>query len=119
MPAQSFPSLISIVGLTATGKTALALQLAELVIKKQWFAGVDLISVDSRQVYRGLEIISGADIPAGFNRPRDYLAAGRFPHRAFSRLVDRPFSSIGDGGVNQCARHQTPAHFSWWEWLVL
>lgn len=57
--------LISIVGPTATGKTNLALTVAEKIGLSN-FTGVDIISADSRQVYKGLEIISGADIPEGF-----------------------------------------------------
>lgn len=51
--------ILIISGPTATGKTSLALFLA----KK--FNG-DLISADSRQVYKGLDIITGKDIPPGF-----------------------------------------------------
>lgn len=67
-------NLISILGPTAVGKTSFALKLArqalELVGKgeigikgEKLFSGVDLISADSRQVYKGLEILSGADVP--------------------------------------------------------
>jgi len=64
--------VISIIGQTATGKTDAALSLAntllaEAKIKNILISGVDLISADSRQVYKGLEIISGADIPAGWD----------------------------------------------------
>ena len=55
--------VISIVGPTAVGKTAFALQLAKVALVQKKYAGVDLISADSRQVYRGLEIVSGADVP--------------------------------------------------------
>lgn len=58
--------LISIVGPTAVGKTALALWLAEELVATRLYDTVDLISADSRQVYRGLEITTGADIPADF-----------------------------------------------------
>ena len=51
--------LLVICGPTATGKTALALHLA------QKFGG-ELISADSRQVYRGLDIGTGKDIPTNF-----------------------------------------------------
>ena len=46
------PKIIAIVGQTATGKSDLAVQLA----KK--FNG-EIISADSRQVYRGLDIGTG------------------------------------------------------------
>lgn len=58
--------IISIVGPTATGKTALALQKAQEWLELGQVKGVNLISADSRQVFRGLEVVTGADIPAGF-----------------------------------------------------
>lgn len=63
--------LISIVGPTATGKTKRALQLADSISTHQQpqaprWQGCDLISADSRQVYAGLETVTGADIPDGF-----------------------------------------------------
>lgn len=60
--------LISIVGTTAVGKTSFVLDLADFILQKTDYKGVDLISADSRQVYRGLEVVSGADVPDGFKR---------------------------------------------------
>ena len=60
--------IITVVGPTASGKTSFALQLAFQALNAPHnYRGVDLISVDSRQVYRGLEILSGADIPENFS----------------------------------------------------
>jgi len=53
--------LLIVCGPTATGKTSLAVKLA----KK--FDG-ELISADSRQIYRELSIVSGKDIPKGIQR---------------------------------------------------
>lgn len=50
--------LLVISGPTATGKTALALHLAK------FFDG-ELISADSRQIYRGMDIGTGKDLPSG------------------------------------------------------
>jgi tRNA dimethylallyltransferase len=47
--AQSNPPLVVIVGPTAVGKTALAVRLAAAV-------GGEIISADSRQIYRGMDI---------------------------------------------------------------
>lgn len=47
--AAPWPPLIVIVGPTAAGKTALAVRLAEAV-------GGEIVSADSRQVYRGMDI---------------------------------------------------------------
>jgi tRNA dimethylallyltransferase len=63
---KSSNRLVSIVGLTATGKTSLSLWLAKQLIAQQKIKGVSLISADSRQVYRGMEIITGADVPEKF-----------------------------------------------------
>lgn len=47
--------LLVLVGPTATGKTALAARLAHTL-------GVDVLSADSRQVYRGLDLGTGKDL---------------------------------------------------------
>ncbi|MBU1033926.1 hypothetical protein KKI22_03175 [Patescibacteria group bacterium] len=62
---------ISIVGATATGKTAAALELAEKLIAEKKAQKVLLLSADSRQVYQGLENLTGADLPANFVRAND------------------------------------------------
>lgn len=52
---MSGPSLIAIVGPTATGKTARAVAVARAL-------GGEIISADSRQVYRGMDIGTGKDL---------------------------------------------------------
>jgi tRNA dimethylallyltransferase len=47
--------MITILGTTATGKTRLAVQLAALI-------GGEIISADSRQVYRGMDLGTGKDL---------------------------------------------------------
>ncbi|MCM1522809.1 MAG: tRNA (adenosine(37)-N6)-dimethylallyltransferase MiaA, partial [Muribaculaceae bacterium] len=49
------PSLIVITGPTASGKTARAVSLARRI-------GGEIISADSRQVYRGMDIGTGKDM---------------------------------------------------------
>lgn len=49
-PTEGYPPLIVIGGATATGKTRLSLALAEAI------GTVEIISADSRQVYRGMDI---------------------------------------------------------------
>ncbi|NOY15108.1 MAG: hypothetical protein GXP43_02720 [bacterium] len=53
------PAFVNILGPTASGKTDLAFQLAEA-------KPFDLISVDSRQVYQQMDIVTGKDIPPDF-----------------------------------------------------
>lgn len=54
MPRENINSLV-VLGPTASGKTALGVKLARLL-------GGEILSVDSRQVYRGLDIGSGKDL---------------------------------------------------------
>lgn len=60
--------IYSIVGTTASGKTKVALALARKMLELPSVKGVDLISADSKQVYRGLEILTGADLPANWQQ---------------------------------------------------
>jgi len=60
------PPLVVLGGVTATGKTGLAIRLAEALIE----AGrvVEVISADSRQVYRGLDIATAKATPTERHR---------------------------------------------------
>ena len=60
------PPLIVVVGPTAVGKTALAVRLAETV-------GGEIVSADSRQVYRGLDIGTAKAGPEEQARARHHL----------------------------------------------
>lgn len=60
------PLLISLVGQTATGKTSLALKIADQLLTT--YQRVILLSADSKQVFQGLETLTGADIPQGFGQ---------------------------------------------------
>jgi tRNA dimethylallyltransferase len=78
MPADRRPLAILLMGPTASGKTALACALADR------FA-VDLVSVDSALVYRGLDI--------GSAKP-DAATLARWPHRLIDiREPDAPYSA--------------------------
>lgn len=66
MKSKRSNNCISIVGPTATGKTELAFEVAHQLLKEKKVGGVDILSADSRQVYKGLEILTGADVPEGF-----------------------------------------------------
>jgi len=75
--------VISIVGPTATGKTEFALKLAQELIAQKITTEVLLIGADSKQVYQGLEILSGADIPNNFkkvNNLQDQFLYSFFQH---------------------------------------
>jgi len=58
-------SVISICGPTAAGKTALALKVANM------YQPSTVISIDSRQAYRGFPALTNQDIPHGFSEAID------------------------------------------------
>lgn len=61
--------ILIICGPTGSGKTALALRLAAQ-------KPTSIISADSRQVYVGLDVLTGKDIPPGFFKTDDYYTDG-------------------------------------------
>jgi tRNA dimethylallyltransferase len=60
LPTTNNPKIIVICGPTATGKTNLALNIANHCQE------TSIISIDSRQAYQMLDILTGKDIPNGF-----------------------------------------------------
>lgn len=79
--------IVSIVGATATGKTAFALDLAASLIAEKRFQKVHLLSADSRQVYQGLENLTGADLPSDFSTGGDE----KFAYAFFCNLAKNIF----------------------------
>ena len=90
-PKSPRPSLLVIAGPTATGKTRLALELAD-------HAPIEVISADSRQVYRGLDIGTAKPTVADRKRlphhlidiidPDEVFNAHRFASLARAAIVD-------------------------------
>ena len=77
-----FPPLVVIAGATATGKTGLSLRLAERL--RSDGIPAEIVSADSRQVYRGLDIGTAKVDPA---------ERARVPHHGLDLVdPDRPFS---------------------------
>jgi tRNA dimethylallyltransferase len=73
------PPLIVVGGATATGKTALAIELARRL------PGAEIVSADSRQVYRGLDIGTAKATPA---------EQARVPHHGLDLVdPDAPFTA--------------------------
>jgi len=101
-PSAGVPPLIVIAGATATGKTELAIRLAEAIVRAGRQAVV--ISADSRQVYRGLDIGTAKATAAD---------RARVPHQGLDLVdPDVPFSvadfaahardvlaGLGEGGI--------------------
>lgn len=69
--------IFSFIGTTAGGKTKTALAVAEGLIQRKKASGVVILSADSRQVYQGLEVITGCDIPLRFKRNSVAKIAGK------------------------------------------
>lgn len=82
MTAASAPPLVVIAGGTATGKTGLAIRLAEALAAEGRPA--EIVSADSRQVYRGLDIGTAKATAAD---------RARVPHHGLDLVEpDEPFS---------------------------
>lgn len=96
-----------LVGPTAVGKTELALELAE-------FMGAEIVSIDSRQIYRGLDIGTAKPTVAQRRAVRHHMvdiadpaktfSAGRFGVLARDRIRDlqadgRPALLVGGSGL--------------------
>jgi tRNA dimethylallyltransferase len=87
---------LAIVGATATGKTAVAIAVAERL-------GAEIVSMDSRQVYRGMDIGTAKPTPGerrgvphhGFDLvdPDERFSAGRFA--VFARACIRDIAARG------------------------
>ena len=108
MPSTTHCPLITILGPTATGKTALAAEVA-------YRLGGEVISADSRQVFRGMDLgtgkdlddyhIHGVDIPyhlIDICNPGEEYNAYRFMNdfcRAFTDIVARGRQPILCGGT--------------------
>lgn len=83
--------LLAVVGPTASGKTALAIELAERL-------KTEIISADSMQFYRGMSVGTGAPTTeeqarvqhhfVGFLDPREDFSAGAFEGLARARVAD-------------------------------
>lgn len=74
---MSLPPLVLLVGPTAVGKTEVALTLAERL-------GAEIISADSRLLYRGLDIGTAKPSPAELERVRHHLVDVAGPDEVWS-----------------------------------
>lgn len=101
-------SIVAVVGPTAVGKTARALEIAVEALAGGEVAGVDLISVDSRQVYQGLETLTGADVPEGFDKYRSstqkFFANSNSSIRLFGVSIIQPSEEWSVAHFQQFAR---------------
>lgn len=75
--ASPLPKIIAVVGPTASGKTALAVEIARAV-------GGEVVSCDSRQVYRGLDVGTGKVTRREMRGVPHHLLDVADPKRAFS-----------------------------------
>lgn len=73
--------IVCIVGPTAVGKTAIAFELANLL-------NGTLVSADSVQVFRGLDIISGKDLPEGYTYNAGYYSHNGSPSICLLDVVE-------------------------------
>lgn len=116
-PGPELPAALAVMGPTATGKTSLALELAGRL-------DGEVVSVDSRQAYRGMEVGTAAPTPeeragvphhgVAFLPPGERYSAGRFARlaRSWIREIDaRGRTPILAGGTGFFLRALTDPVF--------
>jgi tRNA dimethylallyltransferase len=89
-------ALLAIVGPTATGKTALAVALAEAL-------GGEIVSADSVQIYRGFDVGSGKPTSEELARAPHHLVSAIDPLEhvdaaAWAQLAEQAIASVRDRG---------------------
>jgi len=77
MSAQQKKPILAVLGPTASGKTSLALELAER-------HGCEIVNCDSRQIYRGMSIGTAHPTPDEMQRAPHHLFSIVLPDNAFS-----------------------------------
>jgi tRNA dimethylallyltransferase len=104
------PEVLALFGPTAVGKTGIAIELAELLRERG--EGPVAVNCDSIQVYRGLEVLSGAASPEeqgrlehrllSFVDPAEEFSVGRYAelaHAEIEGLLGRGMRPIVVGGT--------------------
>jgi tRNA dimethylallyltransferase len=92
------PAILVVLGPTASGKSSLALELAQRT-------GAHILSVDSMQVYRGMDIGTAKPTPAEQARARHHLIDVVDPSEVFT--VGR-FVEMADEVIRDAAQHSIP-----------
>jgi tRNA dimethylallyltransferase len=106
--AGEFPLLV-ILGPTASGKSALAMELARV-------CGAEMLSVDSMQVYQGMDIGTAKPTHAQRKEIRHHLLDCVGPDEQFSaakfiEMADRTIAEADARGVKMIATGGTPMYF--------
>jgi len=79
-------TILIVCGPTASGKTSFALEVAKELLKIH--SSINILSVDSRQVYKDLDIITGKDIPADLPQNIHFFGLNIFDIAGSSNLAD-------------------------------
>lgn len=109
-PLTGKQKIVVIVGPTASGKSDLALRLARLaqgkLLKKMGIKGAEIVSADSRQVYRGMDIGTGKVTKKEQKRVRHYLIDVASPKKVFTA---DDFKKLGQKAITDIAsRNKIP-----------
>src|SRR5437764_3573397 len=92
------PPILAIIGPTASGKSALAMAIAEQV-------GGEILSVDSMQVYRGMDIGTAKPTPAEQARVRHHLIDVVEANESFTVAK---FVELADAVIADAAKRYVP-----------
>lgn len=92
--AGTAPRVVAIVGPTAVGKSAVAMTIAESL-------GAEIVSADSRQIYRGLDVGTAKPTPAERRRVRHHVVDVADPDERFdaARFRTLALTAIADAAT--------------------
>ena len=89
---SGYPKVVAVVGTNASGKSALGVELARRY-------GAEIISADSRQVFRGLDLGSGKITPEEMRGVPHHLIDVREPNEFFSMADFQRMSYAAIDGI--------------------
>ena len=96
-PDSQLPPLVAVVGPTAVGKTALAIALAQTL-------GSEIVSADSRQIYRSMDIGTAKPTPEERAAVPHHLIDVVNPDEDFSLGVYQDLASAAIADITKCGR---------------
>ena len=101
----AFNGILVLIGPTASGKSALAMELAKRLGPSTGSGQAEILSVDSMQIYRGMEIGTAKPTRQEQTRVRHHLIDVADPNETFTAAR---FAEMADAVIADAARRGVP-----------
>src|SRR5438874_12129621 len=102
----AFNGILVLIGPTASGKSALAMELAKRLGPSTGSGQAEILSVDSMQIYRGMEIGTAKPTRQEQTRVRHHLIDVADPNETFTAAR---FVEMADAAIADAKRRGVPA----------